>query len=1293
MLSLLVGIVVLATVAQTTRAQSGSQGTIVVTVEDVSNGAVPGASLELVQTETNDRHLATSGAKGVFTFVNLPIGTYHLAASKDGYATTDLDQIAVHAAQTTDLTIRLTVGKRNETVTIDASSSSVLDTSSNAIGTVIDLKYVEDLPLGGRDLSALVALTPGYAGTPGYSESGLALGNFNGQTESDTGSNIDGVIGSPSRGKYYGGNAAPYVTARVENIQEMSVQTDMMDVDQGFGQSSMQVNYVSRSGTNQFHGRLFEDFKNDGLYANSWTNNANGQRRDKVLYNDFGGSVGGPILHDKLFFFGTYSERKIPGSYNLSNTVLTSAAQAGNFGYTYTNSSGATATNTVNLFSLAGALGEGLPTTTNALVATQLTQINRAESQGAVTTTQGDPNVSTLSWKQSNPETLYYPMGRLDYNISPKLRTGLSWSMTQDTKPSTYTPPFPGSNFSGQSSGYTIRNFTLGALVDWTVSPSVINQFRGGFLYNAAKYGYNAKPLYATQPTVYWAIASSGESYTTPVTEYYPLFNGSDTISFQHKNHTAKFGGSWYREQDHYWNPPAGYANYSLGLANGDPALDAFSTTNFPNASSSQITEAENLYATLVGRISGVSGSYTYDQKTGSYNHGISAYNLDEVSNAWAWYAQDSWRVFPSLTLNYGLRWDYTGDNYDKTGAYHSAGPSGVYGPSGVGNLFNPGSLTGEADPSISVNPHAYKPWHVSPQPQVGFAWNPNVASGPFAKLFGGHATVIRGGFGLKKFTEPYQFYWDAASDYGSFFYQYFYLYPASSPSQGYYKAGSLALGDSIPSYGLSPTTYVTSEHESDLAFQGFPMVGMDPNIKQPYVESWNLGIQRQLGSSRAIEIRYQGNHSVHQWVAVNPNEVNIFENGFLTEFQHAQANYKINHAAGIESFANNGYSGQYALPILTQAFQGESSGGDGIGASDFGSSQFINYLNYGQAGTMAGVLSGYSGTVPYICNLIGANFSPCANILGYNGSGTYPINFFQANPYASGNGGTAYLEAIGYSNYNSLQAEFRQQNWKGLQMNANYAWSHTLGLSSQENWTAGANIFSLRASQMRRNYTPGEYDIRHVIHVNGTYDLPFGKGKQWLSSSRLLGTVVGNWTMGNIITWQTGMPQQLTGGNFTYNDYADGGVVLSNGMTASKLQKAVHVHRLPQSVVNSNWGNGTANYVVMLDSKYLSSSTSGGANSTYLSPNTTAGSLGQTIFLHGPSGFYHDLSLSKTFPVRESIKLLFQGEFLNVWNHPVFGNGNGFMNASTQSSSFGLATGGPNNGPRHIQLRANIQF
>ena len=194
-LNLLVGILVLVMAAGTTQAQSGSQGTVVVTVEDASGGVVPGASLELVAVATNDGRKAETPKSGNFTFVNLPIGTYKLTAIKNGYSTGLLESIVVHASQATDVLVSLQVGKSSETVVVDASAAPLLDASSNSIGSVIDLMWIENLPMIGRDLTALAKLTPGYTGdvTGG-------TGVWNGQPFSNQGSNIDGVVGSASRG-------------------------------------------------------------------------------------------------------------------------------------------------------------------------------------------------------------------------------------------------------------------------------------------------------------------------------------------------------------------------------------------------------------------------------------------------------------------------------------------------------------------------------------------------------------------------------------------------------------------------------------------------------------------------------------------------------------------------------------------------------------------------------------------------------------------------------------------------------------------------------------------------------------------------------------------------------------------------------------------------------------------------------------------------------------------------------------------------------------------------------------
>ncbi len=875
------------------------------------------------------------------------------------------------------------------------------------------------------------------------------------------------------------------------------------------------------------------------------------------------------------------------------------------------------------------------------------------------------------------------------------MRLNFALNETKELQPSVSQSFLPGSNFANQTAGNRTNNYTMAFGVDWIISPTLVNSFRGGFLYNASWYAYNAAPLYDAQSQISWNIPGangnmSGQEFNLPITTYYPVFNASDSMTWQHAKHTFMYGFSWYREQDHYWNPPEGYANINLGLANGDPAQGAFSSSgvnaSLPGATSAQLAEAEALYAVLTGRISNVIGQYPKSQTSNDYKHSVGAYNLDELQSAWGLFFQDSWRIKPTLTLNYGLRWDFTGDDHDLTGAYHGASLSAIYGPSGVGNLFNPGSLQGDMNPMLVASGHQYGAWDISPQPAFGFAWNPQFSQGWLGKLTGGGKTVIRGGYSLRRFTEPQQYFWNNASDYGSFFYQNFFLNANSSGTPGTFQPGSLSLGNSLPAYGLAPTAYLTSAPESDYTFlNSVGANGIDPHISQPYTQSWNFGIQRGLGASSAIEVRYSGNRTLHQWLALDTNEVNIFENGFLNQFRTAQQNLKINQQHGVNSFANNGYAGQQATPVFNAAFAGEGSGGPGVPLQDYGNTTFINDLSTGQAGSMAGALSGIAGNAPYLCNLVGSSFKPCVTNAGYTGPGAgYPINYFQANPLVPGTGlnyqGTpaAVVEAAGYSNYNALQVDFREKQWHGVQFDANYTWSHTLGIETPNSWTSSFPQYTLR--DLRLSYGPTLFDLRHVVHANATVDLPFGKGRQWLDRGGIVNAVLGGWTVGDIFTFQTGAPFALQGGNFTFNDYGDGGINL-NGLTASQLQSAVGVYRIP-----SVSGQG-ATYVDLINPKYLVSPAGGGANPSYITPNTTAGTFGSIVYLHGPHQTFDDMSLSKRFPITERIHFVFQGEFLNIFNHPVFGN----FSPGIQNFSFG--TGSVTNASRVIELRANVEF
>jgi hypothetical protein len=1259
-LSLIVGLLGLALAAGTARAQDLSTGSLNVTVIDASGALIPGAHLTLKNLGTNDIHSVQTHADGAAVIPYLNPAIYSLSVSRPGFSSADYPKVTIQTNQVTNLEVTLKVGSASDTVTVSAETGSILNTTQNTLATTIDLKQVEDLPTYGRDVSGLAFLVPGAVDDNFNNLPGGAV---------DIGSN--GFSTMTNRNKSGGFDTDGSSTAqRLETTQEMTVETAELDASKG-GTSAMDIGFLTKSGTNQFHGQLFWDYRSDVMNANGWNSNSAGLPRSFLLINDFGGSVGGPILKDKLFLFASLGNYRQPSQSEVSTGIPTPLALSGV--YTYANAN-TNAIETVNVLQTgAGAGCSTCTATVNPIIATDMANIQTASALTGTTITASDLNHNQLNFYNKASVIQRFPTLRLDYNITQSFRFIGTVNESNSYYINSGAPPYPGPLFANLAGSSKERNYQVVSGFDWTIKPNLVNAFRVGYLYT--NFLYNTQGMNApTANMMTQGDLAFGFGLNSGVNGFaslkggnlYPVTSIKDENTWSHGRHNTTFGASGATEIDHYYNNQfVPYVGVN-GIVQGDPVQTALddSVSDGPTSAAGDV---EGLYATLNGRMTYYSLGEFVDTQTKQFQPGIS-FDLHERLTQAAVFVQDSWKATPTLTLNYGLRWDFTGASKDETGFYTHPTIGALWGPSGVGNIFQPGTLTGDMNPVEGPHAEAYAPTYVHPEPTVGFAWNPRDSSDGFlGTALGEGKTVIRGSFTLKNYTEGAQNFWSIGSNSGANFNTYYYAnavtpQPGVTPGAGFYNAGSVLLGGALPALtSTSPSPFQAVIPIASQTFSGTGYSTFDPNIKQPYVESWSFGIQRQITPSSVLEVRYVGNVAKEQWLLENFNEVNIFENGFLKEFQGAQANLS---ASGGTTF-----QGANPTPIMDQAFQTSGL------TANYTNGTFINYVKQGQAGALASALA---GSPTFLCSLVGANFSPCA-ANSIPGSGTYPINFFQENPYAAG-AGNAELTNAGYSNYNGLQADFRQNAAHGVQFDANYTYSKSLGTSVQGSTAPGyyggrsnsaGGFYTLRNKWL--NYFPSAFDVRHVFHASGTYDFPFGLGKTYFNKNHIVDRVIGGWTLGAITTWESGEPWQFTGGTSTVNGN-DSGVTLI-GVTPSQLQKQLHPRVLPGKT-----------YVSMFDPKYINQA-NGEANSAYIQPASTPGQFGRLLWLHDPSNFSMDLSLNKQIPIASQVKLKLQGVFLNAFNHVAwYGD-----YLPVQSSYFGTTASA--SGPRNIEVRANIEF
>jgi hypothetical protein len=428
-----------------------------------------------------------------------------------------------------------------------------------------------------------------------------------------------------------------------------------------------------------------------------------------------------------------------------------------------------------------------------------------------------------------------------------------------------------------------------------------------------------------------------------------------------------------------------------------------------------------------------------------------------------------------------------------------------------------------------------------------------------------------------------------------------------------------------------------------------------DPNLKLGYVESWNVGFQREFAHNNVIEIRYQGNHEVHGWRQVQLNEVNLFESNFLTDFYNAYNNLLIARGGNIlntnsNNFSNQGLPGQQPIPLLQTAL-----------GSLTNNSSYATYIRQNRAGSLA--------------NVIYAN----ATYMGRLVSAGYPANLFTVNP-SVGSSGSWLVDNDTTSKWDAGVVEYRRRMATGLQLQANYVWSKALANGSTGNSSVYAEPTTFR--NLALDEAPPGYDIRQAFKLNFIYELPFGADKPFLSGKSFFNKVFGGWEVTGIDRNQSGTPTQLTAGRAGMNG-SDTGVVLEN-MTTAELQSMMSITKstgsnglgqvwyLPRPTPGSAAGNA---FVTNSQAAFDTSGYSWGninATSPYVAPQLAPGKFGYRVYLYGPMQNHVDFSMSKrTTFAHEKANLLIHANCLNCLNLTDFW----LANVNPSSTSFGLTT------------------
>jgi Carboxypeptidase regulatory-like domain/TonB dependent receptor len=835
-------------------AQTAGTGAISGTVTDASGGAVAGAKVLVTGEATGENREVTSDAHGVYLVSTLLPGLYGVEVSRDGFKTLNVSHVKVTVTETTVMNLQLEVGHLAERVVVEAYAEQ-LQTQSSALGTVTSGDQVRDLPLVTRNYTQIVSLNPGVSAE--VNDAGaIGRGNLgnggvpivsNGGTESDNNVQMNGtgINDLQSSGYFSGGVAIP----NPDTIQEFKVQTSQYDAAYGRN-AGANVDVITKGGTNDFHGAVWEFFRNEDLNANTYFRNAADQSRPVLKQNQFGFDLGGPIKRDKLFFFTSYQgTRQRNGldpncSSSVTSPPITNDRSAAALGQIFAGQRG-------EIQDALGGVGPAIAADGSNInpVALTLLQMKLPNGQYLIPTPQTvNPNAPSFDAQGFSAYSVACPysedqfMTNADWQISGKSKLEGRFFFANST--TTYT--LPQANLGGGTApGFPValtndfRNFTL--THTYIFSPSLINRAEIGYqrtfgLFDQDR-GFSYSGIGATVPSFDNDIPAIALDYGSPtglslggngqtVRLAQNNYSAQDSLSWTHGRHTFRFGGGVSREQLN--EVGFQYLAGELFLSWADFLLGLNSTQNGTAPFAPDGLNTSNIIASI----------------------DIPAL-FDRAWRVWEpfAYAQDDIKLTQRLTINIGLRYDHLGDFADTLGRNSSfdltlANPTPPATGSYDGYLVSSNYPGGALPPGVRKVGNefgGYGDGQNTWNPRFGFAWRlPNTEQ-----------FVLRGGYGIyhSRYTgQPFlQLLTDAP----------FAQLREPQLAQNADATEQVPFSLNVPTlpsfsaYGPAPNPVLQTTI-------------FDPRFVPPMVQAYSLGLQTQLPGGIVLETGYSGARGEH---------------------------------------------------------------------------------------------------------------------------------------------------------------------------------------------------------------------------------------------------------------------------------------------------------------------------------------------------------------------------------------------------------------------------------------------